>query len=150
MKIVIKKLILYNIIGIPALILAAFFDMSDVPYVSTIITYLYLAFILFDIGRSIKSASARKKYIVYMAIIIFTTVLLTVLGNIWGFNTYVSTETENTILDALSVSIIFSVIIGIFIKIIKDNKEKYPAVKLLYFPIFIWGVAVIPMWLLIL
>ena len=146
MKIVAKKLIKYGIIiGIPVSILAALFE--GVSHISTIIIYLYLFYILFDIGWSIKSKSARKKYIIYMGVIVSVIALLTILGNIFGFKTYVSSETENTILDAASVTVIFAVIIGIFIKIIKDNKEKFPAVKLLYIPTFAWGIGAILVWI---
>lgn len=150
MKTVIKKIIIYNIVGLPVAIFVAFFGESSTPYVSAIIIYLYLLFILLDIGWSIKSKSARKKYIIYMAIIVSAITLAVVLGSIFGSATYAGLEAENTAWDALVVNIMFSGIVGVFVKIVKDNKEKYPAVKLLYIPIFAWGFGMVIVWPLVL
>ena len=149
MKIVIKKLIKYSLIGIPVQFLMAGFHIANVPYASTIFSLSFLLYILFDIGRSIKSESARKKYIIYMGIIMGEIILLSILGNVFGFKTYVSSETENSFLDALSASIIFWTITGILIKIVYDCKNKYPAIKLLYFPISLLIFMLITTWFLI-
>jgi len=132
---VIKKSFLYGIIGIPFTILAAIFDTAETYYISSIIVYLYSFGVLFHIGWSIKRESARKKYIIYMSIIISQMVLFSVLGEVFGFKTYISSETENTLLDAISVFIIFGTIAGILIKIVRDSKKEFPVVQWLYFPI---------------
>jgi uncharacterized membrane protein YhaH (DUF805 family) len=146
-KIVFKKMVKYGIvIGIPVTVLIAFFEVSGAPYISTILMYLYLFYIIFDIGWSIKSKSARKRYIIYMGIFILIVVLLTVLGNIFGFRTYVSSETENSLLDAISTFIILGTLTGMLIKIVHDCKKQYPAVKLLYFPISVFGLGLVAVW----
>lgn len=137
-KIVIKKIFFYGIIiGIPITILAAIFDKPETSYISTIIIYSYIFFILFNICWSIKNKSARKKYIIYMGIVVLQIILLSVLGKIFGFKTYVSSETENSLLDNLSVLILFGTITGILLKIVHDCKKEHPLVKWLYFPISI-------------
>jgi len=132
---IIKKGFFYGIIGIPFQILAAFFQVSALCFISAIIMYIYSLGVLTHIGCSIKRKSARKKYIIYMSIIIFQMILFSVLGDIFGFKTYISSETENTLLDAISVFIIFATIAGILIKIVRDSKKEFPAVQWLYFPI---------------
>jgi len=134
-KTIIKKIIIYGIIGLPVQILQAYFYETDLHYISAILFYSFVFFVLFDIGRSIKNKNARKRYIIYVSIVVLQVVLITVLGNIFGFKTYVSPETENSLLDALSVFILLGTITGILIKIVYDCKNKYPVVKVLYFPI---------------
>jgi len=143
MKTVIMKFLIYGAVGMPVAIFAG--ALSNVPYVSSVIWNLYLLYILIDIGWVIKNVSARKKYIIYMTIIIGTMISLSVLGNIFGFRTYVTSETENTIWDALGTTIAFAVIIGVLIKVTIDNKAKYPAVKWLYVPIFAWSIGALIM-----
>jgi hypothetical protein len=139
----IKKTFFYGMIGIPFQILVAFFQDSELFYMSTIIMYLYALGVLFHIGWSIKRKSARKKYIIYMSIVIFQMILLSVLGDIFGFKTSISSETENTILDAISVFIIFGTILWILIKIVRDSKKEFPEVQWLYFPIAIIVIALV-------
>ena len=142
----IKKFIKYGIIGTPLYVIAAVADISGMHYISEIIIYLYLFYVLFDIGWSITSTSARKKYIIYMSIIIMQIVVLSTLGEVFGFKTYISSETENSLLDAISVFIIFGTITGILIKIVHDCKKEYPAVRLLYFPISMMVLGLISIW----
>jgi len=145
-KLILKRILFYNVIYVAATILLVMISGDGFELYMEWLSILLGLVILIDIGRSIKSKGARKKYIIYTGIIVFTMALFVVLGNIFGFKTYVSSETENTVWDMLSVSVIFSVIIGIFIKIIIDSGKKYPLVKLLYFPVFVWGLGAIIMW----
>ena len=99
--------------------------------------YIYLLGVLIHIGWSIERKSARKKYIIYTSIIIFQIILLSILGDVFGFKTYISSETENTLLDAISVFIILGTLVGILIKIVYDSKKEFPVVQWLYLPITI-------------
>jgi len=140
---IIKKGFFYGVVGIPFQILAAFFQASELYFISTFIMYIYSLGVLTHIGWSIKRKSARKKYIIYMSIVIFQMILFSVLGNIFGFRTYISSETENTLLDAISVFIVFGTILSILIKIVYDSKKEFPTVQWLYFPITMIVIALI-------
>ena len=142
-KYILKKFFIYNAIYILAMILSWMFSDSFIP--------ICLAWfvILFDIGWSIKSKTARIKYIIYMSTFIVVIVLLSVLGNIFGFKTYVSSETENTIFDAIAASIGLGTVAVILFKIIHDCKEKYPAVKWLYVFAIPWSIFAIVVLILI-
>ena len=140
---VIKKSFIYGVVGIPFQFFAAFFQVSGLYFISIAIIYIYLLGVLVHIGWSIKRKSARKKYIIYMGIVVFQMILLSVLGGIFGFKTYISSETENTLLDAISVFIIFGTMTGILIKIVRDSKKEFPAVQWLYFPITMIVIALV-------
>jgi len=140
---VIKKTFFYSTIGIPFAFVAAFLRVSELHLISEIIIYSHIFFVLFHIGWSIKRKSARKKYIIYMSIVISQMILLSVLGEIFGFKTYISSETENTLLDAISVFIMFGTILGILIKIVHDSKKEFPDVQWLCLPIITIAIALI-------
>jgi len=147
---VLKRGFFYGVvIGIPFTILAFVFYTAQIYHISTIIMYLYSLFVLVHIGYSIKRKSARKKYILYMSIIISQIIILSILGGIFGFSTYVSSERENTLLDVIAVSIVFGTILGILITIVRDSKKEFSAVKWLYFPITMIIISLIIMFIMV-
>jgi len=140
---IIRTIKIFFVIYIIMLFLIAFFNTIGQTTISAILWFTMLLITLFLIGTAITNRGVRKKYIIYTGIIVAVVIILYALGNIFGFSPHISSEKENTTLDAIATSIFLGTFSGILFKIVHDCKKKYPLIRLLYLFAIPWSIATI-------